>query len=85
MPNKRFFPLTCFPHASPKKLLLETFAEKKKFPPLQTLCSFISLILYEPFAKSENKEDTADISENMQFSYGIQQNKIHKKQPIIEL
>ena len=41
--------------------------------------------MYEPFAKSENKEDTADISENMQFSYGIQQNKIRKKQPIIEL
>ena len=74
MPNERLSPLTCFPPTSLKKPLLETFVEKK-FPPLQMFCSFISLILYEPFAKSENKEDTTDISGNIQFSYGIQQNK----------
>ena len=37
-------------------------------------CSFISLILLEPFFKSKNKEDTADISGNM-----------HKIQLILEL
>ena len=35
-------------------------------------CSFISLILY---VKSKNKEDSADISRNIEFSYGIQWNK----------
>ena len=47
---------------------------RKKFPPFQMFCSFISLILHEPFFKSKNKEDTADISEN-----------IHKIQLILKL
>ena len=47
---------------------------KRKFPPIQTFCSFTSLILQESFFESKNKEDTADISGN-----------VHKKQPILEL
>ena len=74
MPNKPLLPLTCFPHASLKKLLLETFVEKK-ISSISNVLHFISLILYEPFVKNEIMEDTADISGNMQFSYGIQQNK----------
>ena len=47
---------------------------RRKFPPFQMLCSFISLILHEPFFKSQNKEENANILGN-----------IHKKQLILEL
>ena len=82
MPKKHFSPLIYFLHASIKKHLLETFLQKK-IPLFQTFCSFISLILYEPF---ENNEDTADISGNISYVICIlmECNEI-KKQQILEL
>ena len=57
--------LTCFPRASQKTFVRENLLLKGKFPPFETFCCVISLILYEHFVKSENKEDTANISGNM--------------------
>ena len=60
VPNKHLSPLICFPHASLKKHLWATFVEKKILS-ISNVLEFHLSILYEPFAKSENKKDAADI------------------------
>ena len=54
--------------------LFETFVDKK-ISSISNIMQFIFLILQEPFFKSKNKEDTADIC-----SFLMEYNKkIHKK------
>ena len=66
-------------HTPPSKSICQKRLQKRKFPPFQTFSSFISLVLHEPFFKSKNQEDTADIGnihKNSRFSnYRLKQHK----------